>query len=301
MPERDRPEVLLHSLAVFWDLIERCLDATGARVAAEIGAEGGLFSERLAGWAARNGGRVFCVDPEPSDRLRRLARDERVRLIIAPSPSALAQLPDCGCYFVDGDHNYATVRAELDVLAPRLVIEDPALVVLHDVGWPCARRDQYYAPERLGDGDRHRFSYEGTVTPGEAGYGEHGLRGGGRFAYAAREGGERNGVRTAVEDFTAGRDDLTFRVVPVVFGLGFLYASQAAWAPEVDAIVAPFDGNPLLAAMEDERIGLLLDVLRLQDELSRRTAERARTVGHLQHEIAETRARALADEYRDVL
>ena len=55
-----------------------------------------------------------------------------------------------------------------------------------------------------------------------------GFRGEGAFAYALEEGGERNGVLTAVEDFLAGRDDLELRRIPAIFGVGVVFAARRA-------------------------------------------------------------------------
>src|SRR5919197_862306 len=62
--------------------------------------------------------------------------------------------------------------------------------------------------------------------------GEPGIRPGGlpyRYA-AAREGGPRNGVLTAVEDFVADREGLSLAVIPVFFGIGVVWSADAPWA-----------------------------------------------------------------------
>ena len=149
--------LLLHSLATFNGIVFGVLDAVGARRVVEVGAEGGDFSAALADWAERADANVVAVDPAPSDRLRLLAHDcERVRLVEALSPDVLAELDSQDVYFLDGDHNYATVFGELEALRDRLLDEErPALVVLHDVAWPSARRDSYYAPDRIAEEARH--------------------------------------------------------------------------------------------------------------------------------------------------
>lgn len=285
------PSLLLHSLAAFDGIVTRALEIVGARTAVEIGAEGADFSSELAAWAERVEGEVACVDPAPSDRLRVLAREnERVTLIEKLSPAVLAELADRDVYFLDGDHNYATVSAELEALRGRLVgAEHPALVVLHDVDWPSARRDSYYAPDRIAEDERHEFTYEGGIAPGDPGIVKHGFRGGGVMAMATREGGPRNGVLTAVEDFAGAGGGLTFRRVPAVFGLGFLFPEDAPWAAELDAHLAPYHEHPLLAAMERNRLALFVRVLELQDTLDAEQARHARVVERLQAELARLR------------
>ena len=43
----------------------------------------------------------------------RFAGEPNLHLVTEPSPAALADLPVAELYVVDGDHNYAVVRAEL--------------------------------------------------------------------------------------------------------------------------------------------------------------------------------------------
>ena len=71
------------------------------------------------------------------------------------------------------------------------------LVFLHDVHWPCARRDFYYAPERIPTEFRQPYDYEGGAVPGHSALVRGGgFRGAGQFAWAVREGGPQNGVLT---------------------------------------------------------------------------------------------------------
>lgn len=286
------PQVYLHSMASFDPIIERALDIAGSRRIVEIGAEGALFSAWLAEYAASKSGDVRCIDPAPSDALRDLGqRHDAVELIEEFSPEVLARLQDADTYFVDGDHNYWTVHGELEALAGRILDADaPALIVLHDVHWPCARRDQYYDPQRIPAEHRHPYTYEGGISPGNPGLDPHGFRGAGVFAIAEQEGGPRNGVLTAVEDFAAEHEGLTLRIVPCVFGLGFLYLSTAPWAARLDAYLEPFDRSPLIERLEDNRIALFLEVLRLQDEVDHRAGVHAQAVSGLRRRIAELEA-----------
>ncbi|MDQ3678832.1 MAG: class I SAM-dependent methyltransferase [Actinomycetota bacterium] len=266
------PDLLLHSLATFEPLITDLLETTGARQVAEIGGEGGLFTKQLVEWADRVDGEVHCVDPSPSPQLDRLARSaERLRLLRVASPAAFEQLPPLDVCIIDGDHNYWTVTSELGALDGRLQdVERPALVVLHDVSWPCARRDSYYAPERIPAGALHEHSHNGGAVPGEAALQETGFSSAAQWAWARREGGPRNGVLSAVEDFLVERPVLELQMVPAVFGLGVLFASGAPWAERVRSLVAPYQ-HGLIARLESNRIELYLEVLRLQRELERRS------------------------------
>ena len=79
------------------------------------------------------------------------------------------------------------------------------LMVLHDVGWPYGRRDLYYAPEQIPDEFRQPYA-QGGHAPGRQ-RARHGRR---RHqpddVQRRHEGGPRNGVMTAVDDFIAEYD-----------------------------------------------------------------------------------------------
>jgi hypothetical protein len=167
-------------------------------------------------------------------------------------------------YLVDGDHNHWTVLHELRAIFPEE--SPPPVAILHDVGWPCARRDQYYAPDALPPEAVHPYDYRKGRVPGLAELVDGGSFGGaGEFAVALEEGGPRNGVLTAVEDFLAEREGLVYVHVPAVFGLGIVYTETAPYAGRLRDLLAPWDRNPLLTRLEENRLALYARVLELQD------------------------------------
>ncbi len=248
--------LLLHSLREFSSLIFPSLEAAGARRILEIGSEAGSFTEELCCWANERQGAVTAVEPLPREEHSALQRDHGLELIEGKSPGALDGLEPFDAYFVDGDHNYWCVSAEI---RHAFATAASPLVIMHDVAWPCARRDQYYDPRDIPEEHRHPFSYDGGAEPGTAKLVPGGgFRGEDAFAYATVEGGPRNGVLTAVEDFLAEHPELSFLRVPAIFGLGLLFRSDAAWADEIHRIVGPFHENPILARLEANRIRLFL-------------------------------------------
>ena len=254
----DRP-LLLHSLSEFSSLIFPSLEAAGARRILEIGSEAGTFTRELCDWAAERGGSVTAIEPIPLDAHRILQRDHGLRLIEGKSPQALAEAGSFDAYFIDGDHNHHCVSAEL---RHAFGGGGHPIAFLHDVAWPCARRDQYYEPDDIPAERRRPFSYDGGVEPGNPGLVRGGgFRGENAFAYATEEGGPGNGVLTAVEDLLAARDDLELLRVPVIFGLGAVFPRAAPWAGEVRAILGPFHEHPLLERLEDNRIDLFLRLI----------------------------------------
>ena len=239
-----------HSLLNLAEIMLPCLDASGARSVLEIGAYAGDLTEVLADWAAESGARVAAIDPAPQDRLVRLAGErQELELVRATSLTALPAVAPADAVIVDGDHNYYTVSEELRLIAGW--DGELPLLLFHDVCWPHGRRDAYYAAERIPAEQRRPIAEGGGLFPGE-----HGIRPGGLpyRAVAAHEGGPRNGVLTAVEDFVAQRDDLRVAIVPAFFGLGVVWRADAPYADDVAGSLEPWAGNPLLARLEGNRV-----------------------------------------------
>ncbi len=281
----------LHSLDAFGEVPLGVLDVVRPKRIVEIGGEGATFTRSLVAWGDRNEAAVLCIDPLPSDALRRLASDTRLELVEGYSPEALEQIAPCDLYVVDGDHCYAVVRRELEVIAGQA---PDACVLLHDVAWPCARRDFYYGPERLPEEDvrSHSFTRGISVHDGKM-TDRGGLSGSGAMAIAEQAGGEANGVLTAVEDAIAARDDLVLAVVPCIYGMGVLYPQSAPWAGALGDFLAPYDGSALLGNLEANRLQLLDRVLAAQAEAERRGADYDRAVAALEARIASLSAENL--------
>lgn len=267
------PDLLIHSMSEFLSLILPCMEAAGSRKVVEIGSEFGGTSKALGDWLGERGGSLICVDPSPQAGFTAWANaTKNVRHLQYASLEVINALTDADTWLVDGDHNYYTVLEELRAIFRRPGTQGGSgpLAFLHDVGWPCSRRDFYYAPERVPASARHPYSYEAGVRPGNPGcVPGRGLRGMGTIAIALREGGLRNGVLTAVEDFlreaSADGLDLIWHFVPGVFGLGIIHPRGASWGPTVQQILAPWHNNPLLASLEANRLANYLAVIEWQD------------------------------------
>ena len=264
--------LLIHSMSEFSQLIMPCLERAGTREVAEVGAEFGGMSQHLAAFCGANGGHLTSIDPDPKQAFVDWVADHHhVRHLAAPSLEAMPDLADIDAWVLDGDHNYYTVINEL-AIADRLSRRDgkPLLAILHDVSWPCARRDCYYAPDRIPPAHRHPYSYEAGVTLESDGhFGNRGWRGMGQFAWALAAGGPRNGVLTAIEDFleTARSEErpLAYVHVPAVFGLGLIFDCTAEWASDVAEMLVPYHENQLIASLELNRLRNYLAVIDWQD------------------------------------
>lgn len=255
------------SMANFAELMLPVLEASGARSVAEVGAYGGDLTEVLVDWAEPLGVAVIAIDPLPQPSLEDLAeRRPKLDLIRKTSAEALAEMELTDAFVIDGDHNYHTVSEELETIASRKGGAEMPLLLFHDVCWPHGRRDSYYAPERVPDEQQASIVADTTLFPGEPG------TGGGGLPYpwaAAREGGPRNGVLTAIEDFADGQPGVRVAVMPMFFGFGVAWHQEAPWAGAVADLVATWDRNPILTRLEANRVFHLANQIRTQVELER--------------------------------
>jgi hypothetical protein len=265
------------------ELVMDVLAAAGGTSITEVGALDGDLTRLLVLWAERGGGRVVAVDPTPRPALAALAdAHESLRLVREPSLTALAEIPLSDTILLDGDHNHYTVSEELRIVAERARDEGRALplVLLHDVGWPHGRRDDYFVPDQIPVDHRQPIAPEGAVHPDDPGIHP------GALPYhhpAAREGGPGNGVRTAAEDFVADHRDLRLAVVPTFFGIGLIWSPAAPYADALAELLDGWDDNAHLARLEHNRVlhlvntQLQLSAIRAaQDRLAEQAAQLAR-------------------------
>ena len=257
-----------YSLASLAEILFPCLDAVEPGAVLEIGAGRGGFTRELLDWAAGSDAKITAIEPEPPVELLELSEAHpELELVREPSLQAMRRLPVADAVIIDGDHNYYAVSKELRLIDEGVGATFP-LIALHDVCWPHGRRDTYYAPERIPPEHRQPIARDALLAPGKPGVATNGLR----YGWAAeREGGPRNGVLTAIEDFMEDRDGLRLAVVPAFFGLGLLWAEEAPWAGAVADLVAPWDRNSVLERLEADRVSNVVDRVRFdrQQELLR--------------------------------
>jgi hypothetical protein len=290
--EQTLQPLLLHSLSELREIWLPLVELAGVRSVTEIGSESGVTSslliERLH---AAGGGQLRVIDPGALEVPA--PSDVDCTIVRGFSPDALAGLDATDAYLVDGDHNYWTVSHELQAIAEAARDRETfPLVLLNDVSWPAARRDQYYAPERIPSEFRQPYSFELGAVPGEEDLQPSGFRGEGSFAYALKEGGPRNGVLTAVEDFLRARPGLELHLVAPVFGLGVILDKAAPWASVARERLAPYAGSAFLARLERNRTELFVRLVQEQDlaaeqQVAANTqAARARRADRTGHELA---------------
>jgi hypothetical protein len=125
------------------------------------------------------------------------------------------------CILIDGDHNWYTVYEELKTISGRNLLRPGGIIFFHDVEWPWGRRDMYYQPGMIPPEYLHPWEQQGLVR-GKSELSEeftiHSY-----FKKATHEGGARNGVLTAIEDFLeAHKADYRFFQVHAGCGLGVM-------------------------------------------------------------------------------
>jgi cephalosporin hydroxylase len=265
----------------FWDpVVWPVLQAARARRIVEIGALRGettaLMLERLGPETE-----LHVIDPVPEFDPAEHERAFPGRYIFHRdiSHNVLPQLPPVDVALVDGDHNWFTVYHELKILSETARQSGAPLpiLIMHDVCWPYGRRDLYYAPERIPDEYRQPYAQLG-IKPGNT----HVLPSGGinpRHENALDEGGPRNGVMTALDDFVAEYDrPLRRLVLPVYFGLAIVVEEARLEAqPELATLLDSFESaagkDMLMELAESTRLNAILfqhnDYYGHQDQLAR--------------------------------
>jgi Methyltransferase domain len=281
---------LLHNA----ELLLGCLDAVRARSVAEVGAYEGDLTRLLLLWAERADARVQAIDPAPQPGIEELERQHgELELIRETSLQALEHIAMPDVVILDGDHNYYMVSEELRRLAARASEEAERLplILLHDVCWPHGRRDDYFDPEQIPEEHRQPVVKDAGLYPGIEGTRHGGLP----FEWtAAREGGPRNGVLTAIEDFLVGHSELQLAIVPTFFGLGVVWDREAPHAQELFELLEPWDRNPLIARLERNRV-LQLSSSQVQLKLATEAQERLNRIEQLLHRMLMSRAFSAAE------
>src|SRR4051794_26251993 len=153
----------------FWDVaIAPILTSMGARRIVEIGALRGETTVRMLESLGPDA-ELHVIDPVPEfdPTEHEQAFPGQYVFHRAASLDVLGELPAMDAALIDGDHNWYTVRNELQLLADVARKESAPLpvMIMHDVGWPYGRRDLYYAPDRIPEDQRQPYAQRG-LRPG---------------------------------------------------------------------------------------------------------------------------------------
>ncbi len=248
---------------VFWDGVVRpALTALQPRVIVEIGSEEGKSTTKLLEFCLQHNAVLHAIDPQPKPGVVAWQQQYAGRFVLHQelSLTALPKIERFDAVLIDGDHNWYTVWNELKIIADRTreAGQPFPLVILHDVSWPYGRRDLYYNPATIPEPHRHPFARRG-MRPGVTPL----LETGGLNAYlqnAVHEGGPKNGVMTAIEDFLkAATQEIELIVVPGFCGLAILIANELKQLkPDLAAVLDQWRIPPHIASyieqLEEARI-----------------------------------------------
>lgn len=271
----------------FWHrYIKPLIETAQPRRIIEIGADSGWNTRNILEHCRNSGAFADIIDPAPQPSLHDVLAQftpSEFRYHPLKSTAAIPQLDTPDMALIDGDHNWATVYSELNLLHKRADESGlpPPIIISHDVAWPYARRDMYYNPDDLEASQKHPYAYRGML-PGVNELVENGMNG--VLANALYEGGPRNGVLTAIEDYIASAGiDFVFRKLPFFNGLGILIPA-ARMTPALQQLIDSFfTADSLLdacVALETDSMHLRAILAQTETFLSRRTdaLQRAREV-----------------------
>ena len=213
----------LSSMCNYASLYIPILEALNPKHICEIGCERGENTRVLINFCKKNAVKLTIVDPSPIDPELTTNGDP----VLHVRKKSLAFLGEPGSradvYFIDGDHNYETVSEELAKINKLSAQgESPVCIFLHDLSWPWAYRDLYYSPEELGVPNSTYVRDKGVSLYSNKPV-EDGLPTLGKYAFRVNEGGDRNGVLKAVEDFLSANSNWEFVKITSIYGLGILW------------------------------------------------------------------------------
>ncbi|MGV8081447.1 MAG: hypothetical protein AB2L22_15490 [Syntrophales bacterium] len=254
--------------SLFWlDLVKPLLERTGARNLLQIGAYKGEHTRLLLEYCRTCEGFLTVVEPFVLPVLEEIMEGSVWgRLVAKKSHDAIPGIMDpMDAVLLNGDINYHAARMDLqDIaeMAERAGGEFP-LIVLKSMSWPYARRDMYYDPESVPPEARHEYERMG-MSPWSPGLEENAINA--PFFNARQEGGPRNGVRTAVEDFIASsRVRLELFTLPINHGLGIIYRPDSPAADFIGRMLKPPPAlEGLLETWEIARLNDIMHRLRPQ-------------------------------------
>jgi uncharacterized protein (DUF2237 family) len=193
----------------FESTIEPLLSEVDPKVIVEVGAAAGEHTVKLYAFARSHGAELHVIDPEPRFTFVSGDRGNGFRLYRGRSLEVLPAVPSPDVVLIDGDHNWYTVYFELVTLQQHADIDARPFPItfLHDVEWPYARRDAYHDPDSIPEAYRQPYALGGVVE-GRSELSPTGLNANGH--HAVHEGGPRNGILTAIEDFLLSTTDRLF-------------------------------------------------------------------------------------------
>jgi hypothetical protein len=235
----------------FWkDIIKPIFIEENVKSVVEIGSEFGDNTMNILEYCSENEGHLTSIDPAPAFDYLKLEEEHGCFTLMKDiSLNALPKIKKYDAILIDGDHNWYTVFNELKIVEKSALNNNKfPIVFLHDTEWPYARRDMYYIPETIPAEFRKPYANKGML-PGhsvlidpDTELGEKSINP--TLNNALFEGGEKNGVLTAIEDFIHESPfPLTLYKLPQYYGLGILFNNNKKLQLFIEDLAKNFDGN----------------------------------------------------------
>ena len=254
-PQREQLTSRDNSMKNFSSIIKPLLEVLEPRHICEIGADLFQNSRFLLSATECWKTKLDIVDIafEGDDPV--VTGSSRVKLYNQKSVQYLSGDVKADTFFIDGDHNYETVSEELRLITQH---ERWTSLFLHDTGWPCAYRDFYY--NEISEELKEECVSSGYISPFNTSNGVH-FEG----YFKTKEGGEKNGVLKAVEDFcSSSTDSLICCSIPSVFGLTMIFNEKQLTLDQKEQIrvfLSALDFcNPFLSFLELRHLHSLVEI-----------------------------------------
>lgn len=258
----------------FWsNIIHPIIKSINANYIIEIGSDTGINTQNILEYCLEYDTHMAAIDPFPKfdvDEFKAKYGD-KFEIYNELSLSRLPLLKDYDVILLDGDHNWYTVYNELKIIEKSFKNKKFPVVFLHDVGWPYARRDLYYNPENIPEAYRQPYKKLG-MYPGQTGLKKQG--GLNTHLYnSIYENNPKNGILTAIEDFTFESDlEFSFKVINGFHGLCILFSVDDELENIIDNVIESAD---LLDNLEEERVKLT--IAHLEEEIRSNSLEKELT------------------------
>lgn len=237
----------------------------------EIGCEAGLNSSALLSYVNEHNIKLDTVDPADIVFPFDIAEEKNFTFHKGTSTLFLDSSMKYEVIFMDGDHNYETVYADLNKIHAKRSESGVKVIFMHDISWPWARRDIYYNLEAVKNPLPNSDSLR--ISPYQSEQDSVGLPPN-SYAVALEDGGKKNGVLTAVEDFIETcNSSWVLKRFPVLYGIGVLYCVDNLDSKELQGLETELESlgkhQDLLSIMEVNRIENLCLIEDLRREIER--------------------------------
>lgn len=248
------------SMLNYWCVVEPLLSIFQPSSICEIGSDEAITTLHIRKYLVDREIIFNVVDPAALSMLDEYISD-KFRIHRETSVEYLTKEIGNDFYFLDGDHNYETVTRELELIHKASKGKNTATCILvHDIGWPCARRDSYYSVGDVAAPLKHNFN-SGLSLEDELLNNGRSFPCGQTFAWAEFDPEDKSGVLTAVEDFLESNTNWSYFSFSSFYGCGVLYSRDNLSVENLQHIKKIQDNlefiNPLLAISEANRLRLI--------------------------------------------